>query len=98
MQGTLVFEDGDDRLESWIVADGGSRGYVVWRSGFNARRHSGDLVLIDDRGAEIFRAGDEVELPQVDVRTHAGTIEDPYVASGLFAGQCWVGPPDQFGG
>lgn len=101
LRGTLTFEevDGANAVQTWVVADEGTRHYVAWPAGFTARRNDNDeLVLVDDQGTPLFNEGDVIELPQVDVRTHAGTTEDPFVASGFFANQCWVPPPDQYAG
>lgn len=98
LRGTLQVESVDSVAETRVV-DGPNSYHVVWPAGFKARPdENGNLVLIDDQGNELFANGDEIELPQVDVRTHAGTAEDPFVASGLYANQCWVPPPDQFAG
>lgn len=99
VRGILTLEEGEGSVATRIVSDDGVLQYVKWPSGFSARRDDGgDLALVDDRGTVLFRDGETVDLPQVDVRTHAGTIDDPYVASGIIGGQCWVPPPDQFTG
>lgn len=99
LRGRLAMEADGETAETRVVTDEGNEYVVVWPADFKARStDSGTLVLVDDRGVALFVSGDEVEFPQVDIRMHAGTAEDPFVAAGIFANQCWVPPPDQFGG
>lgn len=99
LRGTLSLEAVDDDVDTRVAAEDGTQYHVVWPAGFKARPdENGNLVLLDDQGTELFADGDDIELPQVDRRMHAGTVDDPFIASGLFADQCWVPPPDQFVG
>jgi len=99
LRGRLSLEADGETAETRVATDDGKEYVVVWPAGFKARStESGILALVDDRGVVLFVSGDEVEFPQVDIRLHEGTADDPYVAAGIFANQCWVPPPDQFGG
>jgi hypothetical protein len=59
---------------------------VVWPGGFTVRFEP-TVTLIDDHGKAVASGGAKVTLDQVKPDSHAGTFEDPYIASGgLFDG------------
>ena len=49
-------------------------------------------MLLNERGAVVARAGDEIEFGQVNLGEHEGTFADPYLARGLVLGGCYPGP------
>jgi hypothetical protein len=72
----------------WLVGPDGRHLSVVWPGGF-AVRFEPTVALIDDHGKIVASAGDKVTLGQVRPDSHAGTFEDPYVASGALFGGCY---------
>jgi hypothetical protein len=85
--GTLMGRPGA-REPVWISDSGGRPLSVVWPEGFVVGFEP-DGVLYDDRGARVAEVGDRIELQQVAREGHAGTYEDPYVASGLVFDGCY---------
>jgi hypothetical protein len=85
--GTLAGQAG--ALEPvWIVADDGRLLSVVWPERFSVRFEP-EAVLYDERGKAVAQAGGRTELSQVRWDGHAGTFEDPYIASGLLFDGCY---------
>ena len=73
----------------WLEGPDGEPISVEWPAGFSAR-FSPHLVLLNEKGVAVARAGQTVTLPQVAPRSHAGTYADPYLAQGLLFGSCYV--------
>jgi hypothetical protein len=85
-----VFE-GDPARSSqvaWLRAPDGRQLTVAWPQGFTVRFEP-DAVLYDERGVAVARHGELVELSQVSVGEHAGTLLDPYIASGIVFDDCY---------
>jgi hypothetical protein len=72
----------------WLVGPEGLHLSVVWPGGITVRFQP-MVTLIDDHGKVVARAGDKVTLGQVRPDSHAGTFEDPYIASGGLFGGCY---------
>jgi len=82
--------DGDATLLEdpvWLRAQDGSKSSIVWPAGFTAR-FTPTVVLYDDRGAIVARAGDTISLQQ-SRSTAAGSFDDPYYASGMLLQKCY---------
>ncbi len=74
-----------------IRLDDRTEASIVWPRGFAVTLEP-DLVLHDEHGQVVARAGDRVALPQVGLWTHAGTLDDPYMASGMVFDGCYPRP------
>jgi hypothetical protein len=86
VRGTLHGDASDPQEPIWIENAAGRRLSVVWPAGFTVTFEP-DAVLRDDRGTVMARANGPVKLDQVRPEDHAGSFEDPYIASGgLFQG------------
>jgi hypothetical protein len=72
----------------WLETGSGRRMSVVWPAGFTVRFEP-DATLRNENGTVVGRDGDRIRLPQVGAQEHAGTFEDPYVASGLVFDGCY---------
>ena len=72
----------------WLVGPEGRHLSVVWPGGFTVR-FVPTVTLIDHHGKVVASAGDKVTLDQVRRDSHAGTFEDPYIASGGLFGGCY---------
>jgi hypothetical protein len=72
----------------WLEGPEGRHLSVVWPGGFTVRFEP-TVTLIDDQGRVVASAGDKVTLDQVRFDSHAGTSEDPYVASGALFDTCY---------
>ena len=72
----------------WLEAGSGRPLSVVWPAGFTIRFEP-MATLRNEVGGVVARDGDEVRLGQVQAEEHAGTFEDPYVASGVVFGGCY---------
>ena len=83
-----MIADLGDHAEAMIGTADGREMLIAWPAGFGALI-AVPPALLDDRGTALFLEGDTVVLEQVSRADHAGTTEDPYVALGIFAGQCW---------
>lgn len=82
--------DGDAALLEdpvWLSAPDGGKLSIVWPAGFTAR-FSPAVVLYDDRGVVVARAGDTISL-QWNRSTAAGSFDDPYYASGMLLQGCY---------
>lgn len=85
--GTLASGAGG-REPVWLTDPDGRAVSVVWPEGFTVRFEP-VAALYDDRGARVAQDGDRIELAQVDRDGHAGTYDDPFVASGLVFNGCY---------
>ena len=72
----------------WLEAESGRRLSIIWPAGF-AVQFEPRAALRNEVGGVVARDGDRVRLHQVPVEGHAGTYEDPYVASGVVFGGCY---------
>jgi hypothetical protein len=72
----------------WIRSEVGQPLSVVWPGGFTVRFEPA-AVLYNEDGKPVARAGERTELSQVRRDEHAGTYEDPYVASGILFDGCY---------
>lgn len=86
--GTLEGNASDTREPVWLKTADGRRLSVVWPQGFTVRFEP-DAVLYNDQGKVVARAGQRTELSQTRAEEHAGTFDDPYIASGLLLGGCY---------
>lgn len=85
------FFEGDPARSSqvaWLRSPNGRQLTVAWPEGFTVRFEP-DAVLYNERGQAVARHGQEVELSQVNVEEHAGTLLDPYIASGILFDGCY---------
>ncbi len=73
----------------WLLTDDGRRLSVVWPEGFTVRFEP-EAVLYNDQGRAVSRQGARTELSQVSPGEHAGTFDDPYIASGILFNDCYV--------
>jgi hypothetical protein len=81
--------DPDGRPDTvWLQVSDGRHLSVVWPGGFTVR-FDPDTTLVDDHRKAVAVAGDTVTLDQVEWDSHAGTFEDPYVASGGLFDDCY---------
>lgn len=85
-----VFEGDQTRSSqvAWLRAPDGRQLSVAWPQGFTVRFEP-DAVLYDETGRAVARHGQPVELAQVSVGEHAGTLTDPYIADGLVFDGCY---------
>jgi hypothetical protein len=72
----------------WLEGPDGRHLSVVWPGGFTVRFDPA-VSLVDDLGKVVASAGDPVTLDQVRPDSHAGTFQDPYIASGGLFGGCY---------
>jgi hypothetical protein len=72
----------------WLRTPDGRQLAVVWPEGFNVRFEPA-AVLRDEKGTVVALAGQRVELGQVRPESHAGSFEDPYIASGILFKRCY---------
>lgn len=87
--GTFDGNAGASPDKSWLVALDGVDLHIVWPEGFTLGFEPGP-VLRDDVSAVVARQGDEVSLQQVGKSDHAGTTDDPYLATGLVFNNCYL--------
>ena len=73
----------------WLETGDGRRLSVVWPEGFTVRFEP-EAVVMSDRGTVVGRAGDRITLDQTRPSDAAGTFADPYLASGLVFGDCYL--------
>ncbi len=85
--GALEGDPADPELV-WLRSDTGQRLSITWPAGF-AVHFQPEAALYDDHGVVVARAGNTVKLTQVFIGAHAGTPEDPYLASGLLFAGCY---------
>ncbi|MEO8468528.1 MAG: hypothetical protein ABI573_02545 [Chloroflexota bacterium] len=76
----------------WLRSATGQRLSIAWPAGFVVQFEP-EAVLYDEHGVVVARAGDLVKLTQVFDGAHAGTPEDPYLASGLLFAGCYPRSP-----
>lgn len=81
--------DASAREPIWLRSADARRLSVVWPQGFTVKFEPA-AVLYNDHGVAVAGAGQSVELSQVRLGTHAGTFDDPYIASGVVFGECYV--------
>ena len=86
--GTLTGRAGA-REPVWLSLADGRTVSVVWPHGFTARFEPG-ATLYNDRGERVATDGDRVELGQVSRDSHAGTYDDPFIASGIMFDGCYL--------
>ena len=92
VSGVLRGDPNDPQEPVWLEGQAGTRLSIVWPAGFTVTFEP-DGVLRDEKAAIVARAGDRVELGQVDALAKAGTFGDPYIASGLVFNGCYVYTP-----
>jgi hypothetical protein len=92
--GTLELEFGEVEALALIVDADGDRFHVLWPRGYSATS-AGDGALLDETGQSVAADGAPVELSHVEVGIRAGTEDDPYVATGIFEGRCYIPAPDR---
>jgi hypothetical protein len=80
VSGTL-HGDPSDPERIWLES-GSRRLSVVWPPGFTVRFEP-DAVLYDERGVDVARHGEDVELGAT-AESVAGTFADPYISN------CWM--------
>ncbi len=80
--GTLA-GDRSDPERIWLVGSS-ERISVIWPAGFTLV-FAPEATLYDERGGLFAQAGDTVSLDQVHLRSHVGTLADPYLAAGLIS-------------
>ena len=85
--GRLEGNPSDPTWPVWIMSLTGRQMFVLWPAGFRVR-FVPRIALIDETGRVV--SSGSVELDQVSVDEHQGTMADPYVASGLMFGRCYV--------
>jgi hypothetical protein len=72
----------------WLRASDGRHVSVVWPAGFTVR-FAPDAAIYTEKGRLVGRAGDRIVLGQTGYGDAAGTLDDPYFASGLIFGDCY---------
>jgi hypothetical protein len=72
----------------WLRTPDGRNVSVVWPAGLRVQFEP-EATLYDDAGRAVGRAGQRLELDQVQPDSYAGTPEDPYIASGILFGTCY---------
>jgi hypothetical protein len=85
-----VFE-GDPARSSqvaWLRGPDGRQITVAWPDEFSVGFEP-DVILYNERAQPVARQGQLVELGQVNVGDHAGTLVDPYLAVGLVFDGCY---------
>ena len=87
VEGTLEGQAGAHE-PIWLQDPNGTHLSVVWPEGFTVRFAPG-AELFSDKGYAVAYAGDLVELPQVSYGQATGTYDDPYIAAGIFFGDCY---------
>ena len=85
-----IFEGDPTRSSqvAWLRAPDARQLTVAWPEGFTVRFEP-LAVLYDERGKAVVRHGVGVRLDQVNVFDHAGTLNDPYLATGLVFDGCY---------
>ena len=85
-----VFEGDPTRSSqvAWLRAPDGRQLTVAWPEGFTVRFEP-SAVLYNERGVAVAKHGQAVELGQVNVEEHTGTLLDPYFASGIVFDGCY---------
>jgi hypothetical protein len=78
--------DGD---KAWLVGADGRRLYVVWPRGFTLAFQPGP-TLRDATGRVVAEEDTSVTLLQVNRSDHAGTMGDPYFATGWLLDGCYA--------
>lgn len=73
----------------WLVDRTGHRLSVVWPAGFTVRFDPSPAVLFNEHGDVVATEGSWVTLNHTRPSDAAGTIADPYFASGLTLGGCY---------
>ena len=76
------------REPGWITGADGRQLSIVWPEGFTVQFEP-DAVLYNEKGQAVAWAHRPTELPQVSPGSHAGTYDDPYIASGILFGGCY---------
>jgi hypothetical protein len=76
----------------WITAADGRHLAVVWPPGFTVKFEP-EPVLHDAAGAPVAKAGQTIVLTQIAIDSHAGTFDDPYIASGHVFDGCYPYDP-----
>jgi hypothetical protein len=76
----------------WLEGAGGSHLSVVWPGGFTVRFDPA-AALVNEHGSVVARAGETVTLGQIRPADHAGTFDDPYLASGIVFDNCYPFTP-----
>jgi hypothetical protein len=71
--------DREARAPVWLEHDGRHLP-VIWPGRFSVA-FGPEAILRNETGAVVARAGDQVELVQLERAAAAGTYEDPYIAS-----------------
>jgi hypothetical protein len=91
LEGVLEVDPADPVWPVWLRAADGHRMYVKWPAGFSVR-FGATTELLDDQGVAVLTAGQAFRLPQVSFSEHRGTMEDPYLARGLWEkpGHCYA--------
>jgi hypothetical protein len=94
LEGVLEADPANPDWPVWLRATDGHRMYVKWPAGFSVR-FDAKVELLDDQGVVVLTAGQAFRLPQVSFGEHLGTVEDPYLARGLWeaAGHCYAKRP-----
>lgn len=72
----------------WLRSQEGGQVFVVWPAGFHVGFEP-SVTLHDETGRVVGKAGEAVELSQVQPDSHAGTAADPYIAAGILFGGCY---------
>jgi hypothetical protein len=86
--GTLAGDPNGPGEPVWLEGVDHQRLSVIWPEGFTVRFEP-MAVLYDEAGNVVSRAGQSTELDQVRADAHAGTFEDPFVASGILFNGCY---------
>jgi hypothetical protein len=86
--GRLTGSPADPLEPAWLTSDAGARLSIVWPQGFSIEFAPGASLRNED--AEIVAAADDLVELQVPRRSAAGTFADPYVASGILFGGCYL--------
>lgn len=85
-----VFEGDQTRSSqvAWLRGPDGREITVAWPDEFSIGFEP-DAVLYNERAQAVARHGQPVELSQVGVGEHAGTLTDPYLAVGIVFDGCY---------
>lgn len=92
VSGIFRGDPNDPQEPVWLEGQAETRLSIVWPAGFTVTFEP-EAVMRDEKAAIVARAGDRVELGQVDAFAKAGTFGDPYIASGLVFNGCYVYMP-----
>jgi hypothetical protein len=88
VRGILEGDPARSSQVAWLRGPDGRQITVAWPEEFSVGFEP-DIVLYNERAQPVARHGQSVELGQVNVEDHAGTLTDPYLAVGIVFDRCY---------